>query len=305
MLDKFNRPLTAIRISITQRCNLDCIYCHHEGENARNLKEMIVDEIIKVVRISTQFGITKVKYTGGEPLLRNDLIEIIQKTRNIPKISDISVVTNGILLEKYAKKLCNAGLDRINVSLDTLCPETYANITKHSGKLIDQVEKGIIEALNCGIAPIKLNMVLLKGVNEAEIEDLIAFTKNRNLILQLIELVPLSNSELFNTYHVNLTEIEENLKTQIISTKIRDMQNRKKYFLENGAEIEMVKPFHNSKFCANCHRIRITSTGMIKPCLMRNDNLIDILTPIRKGVPDEKLYKLFQHAIDLREPYCK
>ena len=305
VLDKFNRPLTAIRISITQRCNLDCIYCHHEGENARNLKEMTVDEIIKVVQISTRIGITKVKYTGGEPLLRSDVIEIIQKTRNIPEINDISVVTNGILLEKYAKKLCNAGLDRINVSLDTLCPETYAKITKHSGRLIDQVEKGIIEALNCGIAPIKLNMVLLKSINEAEIEDLIAFTKNRSLILQLIELVPLSNSGLFNTYYVNLTEIEENLKTQIISTKIRDMQNRKKYFLENGAEIEMVKPFHNSKFCANCHRIRITSTGMIKPCLMRNDNLIDILTPIRKGVPDEELYKLFQHAIDLREPYCK
>lgn len=305
VLDKFNRPLTAIRISITQRCNLNCIYCHREGESENNQREMTVDEIIEIVRLSNEFGITKVKYTGGEPLLREDLPEIIHETNKIPSIEDVSVVTNGILLEKYAKKLCSGGLNRINVSLDTLDPQKYAKITGQNSSLIDQVKKGILEALKCGIAPIKLNMVLLKGVNRTEVPELITFAKENSLILQLIELVPMDSLSVFEQYHMDLDDIEEYLEVQIKNTKIRDMQNRKKYYLKNGAEIEIVKPFHNSKFCANCHRIRITSTGMIKPCLMRNDNLIDILTPIQNGRSNKELYKLFQQAIERREPFCK
>ncbi|MDD1777367.1 MAG: radical SAM protein, partial [Candidatus Helarchaeota archaeon] len=149
--DKYNRPVTSIRISITQRCNLDCIYCHREGQGAESEREMTVDEIIRILNLSTRFGINKVKYTGGEPLLREDLPEIIQESHKITDIKDISIVSNGILLEKYAQKLSKAGLDRINVTLDTLDPQLYADITNHEGSLVDQVQNGIKAALNAGI----------------------------------------------------------------------------------------------------------------------------------------------------------
>jgi len=303
--DKYNRPVTSIRISITQRCNLNCIYCHREGQGAESDREMTVDEIIRILNLSTGFGIKKVKYTGGEPLLREDLPEILQESRKITDIKDISIVTNGILLEKYAQNLSKAGLDRINVTLDTLDSQLYADITKHEGSLVDQVQTGIKAALNAGIKVIKVNMVLLKNINTHEISDLISFCKTYNLILQLIELVPTSNLDVFKKYHVDMNEIEAYLIPRTKSIKTRKTQNRKKYFLSDGVEVEVVNPFHNSKFCANCHRLRITSSGMIKPCLMRNDNLVDILTPLRNGASDEELAKLFQRAIDAREPYCK
>jgi len=305
VVDKYNRPLTAIRISITQRCNLDCIYCHREGQDQIMNGEMTLDEIIKILELSTYFGIKKVKYTGGEPLLREDLPEIIQESRKISGIQDISVVTNGILLEKYAQKLSSAGLDRINVTLDTLDPQIYAEITNNEGSLIDQVKVGIIEAINCGIKLIKVNMVLLKDMNTGELTNLIAFCKEHDLILQLIELIPTNNLDFFEKYHVDMNEIEAYLAPKTKLIKIRKMQNRKKYFLKDGIEVEIVNPFHNSKFCANCHRIRITSSGMIKPCLMQNNNLVDILTPLRNGASDDELLKQFQYAVDLREPYCK
>jgi len=303
--DKYNRPLTAIRISITQRCNLNCIYCHREGQDSKYEREMTVDEIIRILNLSTRFGIKKVKYTGGEPLLREDISEIIKESRKITDIKDISIVTNGILLEKYAQKLSMAGLDRINVSLDTLDPQLYADITNHEGSLVVQVQNGIKSALNAGIKLIKVNMVLLKDVNTSEISDLIDFCKTHHLILQLIELVPTNDFDLFKKYHVDMNEIEAYLTPRTKSIKTRKTQNRKKYFLREGVEVEIVNPFHNSKFCANCHRIRITSSGMIKPCLMQNNNLVDVLTPLRNGASDAELAELFQHAIDLREPYCK
>lgn len=303
--DKYNRPLTAIRISITQRCNLNCIYCHREGQDQVYDREMTVDEIIKILELSTHFGIKKVKYTGGEPLLREDLPEIIQESRKIAAIKDISIVTNGILLEKYAQKLSSVGLDRINVTLDTLDPQIYAKITNYEDSLIDQVINGIMTALEYGINLIKVNMVLLKDMNTAELSDLIAFCKEHNLILQLIELIPTNDLNFFEKYHVDMTEIEAYLIPRSKSIKTRKMQNRKKYFLKDGVEVEIVNPFHNSKFCSNCHRIRITSSGMIKPCLMQNNNLVDILTPLRNGASNEELTKLFQFAVDLREPYCK
>ncbi len=305
VIDNYNRPLTAIRISVTQRCNLNCIYCHREGEDSPSNGEMTLEEIIRILELATHFGIKKVKYTGGEPLLREDLSEIIHESRKISQIQDISLVTNGVLLEKFAGKLKSAGLDRINVTLDTLDPQIYASITNNEGLLVDRVKNGIMEALKCGIKLVKVNMVLLKDVNISEISDLIRFCKAHNLILQLIELIPAHDTAFFEKYHVDMNEIEAYLTPRTESIKIRKMQNRHKYFLQEGVEVEIVNPFHNSEFCANCHRIRITSSGKIKPCLLRNDNLVDILTPLRKGASERELERLFQQAIDLREPYCK
>ncbi|MFX0139558.1 MAG: GTP 3',8-cyclase MoaA, partial [Candidatus Hodarchaeota archaeon] len=148
-----------------------------------------------------------------------------------------------------------------------------------------------------------LNMVMLKGLNDNEIDKMIELSSNLGAVLQLIELVPYRKREGFLKFHVDLSIIEEEIKKRAVKTKIRELQKRIIYYLENGATIEFVKPYHNPAFCANCHRIRLTSSGLLKPCLRTNLNLINILGPLRKGRSDTELEKLFNKAIELRKPY--
>jgi len=303
--DKFGRIVDNIRISITQRCNLNCIYCHKEGENDKlsyKKTEMTPEEIYTIVKVAASLCINKVKITGGEPLIRNDIIDIVSKISQIPTVKEISLTTNGVLLKKYALQLKKAGLKRVNISIDSLIPERYKQITQ-GGKL-KEVMEGLKAALNAKLTPIKINTVVLKNINEDEIfNNLINLSKNPNIILQLIEFVPLSSN--YVKYHASLSNLEE--KLLIISKKVenRALHRRRKFFLYNGGEVEIVKPVHNSEFCSNCRRIRVTSDGKIKPCLMRNDNLIDILTPIRRGKNIEELKAIFMEAIMLREPFYK
>ncbi|NVM03159.1 MAG: GTP 3',8-cyclase MoaA [Candidatus Helarchaeota archaeon] len=307
MTDKYGRYVDDIRISVTKKCNLKCIYCHHEGQWQNNFDEndeMTPDEIYKIVKIGTKFGIKKVKLTGGEPLIREDIYEIIDKISRLNDIEDISLVTNGILLKDSVKKLSESGLKRVNVSLDCLDPSLYKNITKSNNNLIpNDIIEGIKYAIAQGLAPLKLNMVMLKGVNETEIEKMIELSSDLGATLQLIELVPFRKREGFVKFHVDLSNIEDKIKKRAVKTKVRNLQRRMIYFLENGANIEFVKPYHNPEFCANCHRIRITSDGRLKPCLRTNSNLINILGPIREGKSDKELEKIFNKAIEIRKPY--
>ncbi len=305
--DKYGRYVDDIRISVTKKCNLKCIYCHHEGQWQNDFNkndEMTPDEIYKIVEIGTKFGIKKVKLTGGEPLIRNDIYEIISKISKLNEIEDISLVTNGTLLKDSVKKLVESGLKRINVSLDCLEPSIYKNITKSNNNLIpNDIIEGIKLAIAHGLTPLKLNMVVLKGVNDTEIERMIELSSDLGATLQLIELVPYREREGFLKFHVDLSNIEEKIKKSAVKTKIRELQKRMIYFLENGAIIEFVKPYHNPEFCANCHRIRVTSAGRLKPCLRTNTNLINILEPLREGKSDKELEKLFINAIECRKPY--
>lgn len=302
--DPYGRPVTGIRISVTQRCNLNCIYCHREGETRVTswFSEMSPDEIERIVRIAVSLGISKVKITGGEPLIRKDILEIVERVASVRGVKDLSMTTNGVFLEKYADRLSDAGLMRVNVSLDTLDPAKYKMITGHDS--LERVKRGIRKARDAGLYPIKVNMVLLRGINEDEVWRMIEFCREVGAILQLIELVPLGTPN-FDKYHVDLERFEQDLA--MMSEKIvpRKLHHRMKYFLHGGGEVEVVRPFHNSVFCANCTRIRVTSDGKLKPCLMRNDNLVDILTPMRRGASDEELKRLFLKAISLREPFYK
>ncbi|MHA1238481.1 MAG: GTP 3',8-cyclase MoaA [Candidatus Odinarchaeia archaeon] len=301
--DNFGRIVDNIRVSVTQRCNLNCIYCHKEGEN--NVKnshtEMTPEEIAKIISIAVQFDINKVKITGGEPLLRNDIIEIVSQISQIPKIKEVSMTTNGTFLSEYAFDLKKSGLKRVNISLDSLDPVKYRKLT--GGGELEKVLDGINAALDAGLVPIKINVVLLKNINEDEIWNLINLTRNSNIILQVIEFVPLSKN--YYKYHTSLSKLEEELLKRSKRIENRVLHRRAKYFLHPFGEVETVKPVHNSIFCANCKRIRITSDGKIKPCLMRNDNLVDIITPIRRGATEEELKELFLYAIKLREPFYK
>lgn len=299
--DKFKRPVISARISITQRCNLDCIYCHREGIFEDSTEEMTPDEIKRVIGICAKNGVKKVKITGGEPLLRSDVADIVGRISGLG-IEDISMTTNGTLLSEYASQLKESGLKRINVSLDTLKPEVFREITR--GGNLGKVTEGIEAAIDAGLYPVKLNVVAMKGINDGEIKELLDNYSRDGVVLQLIELMDL-NREIFDKYYYSLDDIEKELETNASDIRVRKfMQGRKKYTL-NGSQVEVIRPMHNTDFCAHCTRIRITADGKFKPCLMRSDNFIDFLTPMREGASDEKLEELFKEAVERREPFMK
>lgn len=299
--DSYRRPVSSVRISITQRCNLNCFYCHREGEDYNSHIEMTPEEIQRIVGVVSSFNIRKVKLTGGEPLLRNDILDIVKRIKNIPEISEVSMTTNGTLLNKLANNLKDSGLSRINVSLDTLESETYKLITGING--IKIIVQGIKKAIKVGLLPVKINMVILRGINDSQIWDMIEFSKKNDLILQLIELESALEDEFYKKYHADLFRIENDLEREAEKIIVRRMHHRKKYFLHGGGEVEVVKPMHNTEFCRKCNRIRITSDGRFKPCLFRSDNLIDFLNPMRNKASDETLRELFVKAVKRRKPY--
>ncbi len=300
--DKFERPIISLRISITNRCNVRCFYCHHDGIIPESY-EMTSDEITRVAKIAADIGVQKIRLSGGEPLIRDDIVEIVEKIAAIG-FKDIALTTNGTLLGKYAEQLKAAGLTRVNVSFDTLNPETYRFITKRD--YIKHAKEGIEKASKAGLYPVKVNMVVMKGINHDEIWDMFQFCKENDAILQLIELLKTDNcpdNSFYDEYHFNMDDVEEELSNMADEVKTRHfMQDRKKYFLEGG-EIEVVKPMDNTQFCKNCTRIRITPEGKIKPCLLRNDNLVDLLKPMKQGYSDDELKELFLKAIADREPF--
>ncbi|WML68457.1 MAG: GTP 3',8-cyclase [Methanoregula sp. SKADARSKE-2] len=288
--DAYDRPVTNLRVSLTPQCNLSCIYCHREGEKKTGT-QLSTGEIAEIIRTAVHFGIRSVKFTGGEPLLREDLLDII---RSVPAGVETSITTNGTLLAGLAADLRKAGLRRVNVSVDSLNPETYRRITG-TDKLGDVLE-GIAAALGAGLTPIKLNTVLLKGVNDHEIDEFLAFVRgNRDLVLQLIELMNFNEC----TLHEGIDGLEGELASRSRQIITRRMHHRKKYCLD-GAEVEVVRPLHNTEFCAFCNRLRVTSDGKLKPCLLRTDNHIDI-----RGKSGSELEALFRRAVAEREPYYK
>jgi GTP 3',8-cyclase len=302
IMDKFERPLISLRISITNRCNVKCFYCHHDGIVPKDY-EMTSNEIERIVDVAKEIGIEKIRLSGGEPLIRDDIIEIVTKISSIG-FRDISLTTNGVLLGEKAEDLYNAGLTRVNVSFDTLNPETYHFITKRD--YMDRAKEGIKKAVAAGLNPVKVNMVVMKGINDSEIWDMFKFCNDSGAILQLIELLKTENgqeSEFFDQYHYDMGELEDELGKISNRVKTRKfMQDRKKYFIKGG-EIEIVRPMDNTQFCKNCSRLRITPDGRIKPCLLRNDNLVDLIKPIRNGFSNDELKNVFLKAIENREPY--
>jgi len=265
--------------------------------------EMTAEEIGRFVRVGANLGITDIKLTGGEPLLRDDIADIIMEVAAVPRITDVSITTNGTLLAENAAKLREAGLRRVNVNFLTLNSRTYRNFTDGN---LDDVIKGVEAASHTGLNPIKLNVLLLRGVNDGELDQMLDYARHVKAILQIIELEPVNiSSDYYARYHQSLSKFEASIKGQAVSVELRHyMQNRKIYHLQN-VDVELVRPIENTEFCAHCTRLRLTSDGKLKPCLMRNDNLIDVLTPLRQGADDNRLTEIFKEAINKREPYFK
>jgi cyclic pyranopterin phosphate synthase len=280
LYDNCGRPTLNLRVSLTQRCNLKCPYCHREGQTpSSGAREMTANEVVHLVRIAVSLGITHVKLTGGEPLLREDIVDIVGRLTKIDGLRDLSMTTNGTRLTSFAESLHKVGLKRININIASLNAKTYHKL--NGGNLKDALE-GVIAAVKAGFYPVKLNY----------------------LLLQLLELEPVNTADsYFKRYHYPLNDIEEELKKKAVSIKVRsEMQNRSVYSLPN-LKVEVVRPLENSEFCARCTRLRLTSNGFLKPCLMVLDNLVDVLTPLRNGASDDELKKYFEEAVKRRKPY--
>ena len=302
--DKYERPILSLRITLTNRCNVNCLYCHHDGM-VKSKDEMTADELYTICKVAKKIGVRKIRLSGGEPLLKKDIVETVRKIGSL-EFKDISMTTNGILLEKYAQDLKDAGLNRVNVSLDTLNRETFEFITKKD--YLEDAKKGILKAVEVGLYPVKINMVIMKDINQDEIDDMFEFCKEHGIVLQLIELIESENcdDDKFSAdYHYKLDDIEKELADIADDVHERKfMQGRKKYYIDGG-EIEVVKPVDNSTFCANCSRLRITPDGKIKPCLLRNDNLVELISHVRNGASEEELEEIFINGINKREPFNK
>ena len=286
-----------MRVSITKRCNLDCIYCHNDGQPLEGKEELSVEAMTKICRVFNRLGVKKVKISGGEPLIREDCVEMISSLKGL---DEISMTTNGVFLAEKAQDLKEAGLDRLNISIDTLKGERYSKITRSSPSILLKVEEGLKEAVEADLTPVKINMVLL-GINRDEIGDFVDYIRKNALqdkvVLQLIELIDLNGSF---PNKVNTNEIEGFLTKNAKFIGTRRTQNRRKY-LYKRVEIETVKPVDNTAFCAACSRLRLTADGFLKPCLMRNDNLVKI----KDGSSEEEIERCIKEALRRREPYYK
>lgn len=272
MLDKYGRNIDYIRVSITDRCNLRCIYCMPETGIIKKQHEDILsfEEIHKIVKAAGALGIRKVRYTGGEPLIIKGIIELIHKTSRIQGIEDIAITTNGILLGDMVEDLKRAGLKRVNISLDSLSKEKFKYITR--GGDIDKVFSAIDKCINIGLAPIKINTVLMKGINDDEIKSFIELTRELPISIRFIELMPIgeavklnssmiSSDEIIKSYP-ELNQVEDNEKGVARMYKLKDAKGT----------VGFISPL-SCKFCSNCNRLRLTSNGSIKPCLHSEEEI--------------------------------
>ncbi|MDF2949317.1 MAG: molybdenum cofactor biosynthesis protein [Sedimentibacter sp.] len=266
MLDKKGRNIDYLRVSLTDRCNLRCIYCMPEDGIDKICHEEILrfEEVEKVITACAALGVKKVRFTGGEPLVLKGLDKLIKHTASMPDINDISLTTNGMLLADMADDLKKAGLKRVNISLDTLQSDKFKKITRHGD--INKVFSAIEKCLSLDMVPVKLNVVLMKNVNDDEIGDFIKLTMDSPIQVRFIELMPIGEGQkYFDKCSMKVEEIIERFPELV---PIQDDSRVASVYKMPGAigSIGLISPV-SCKFCSDCNRIRLTSTGTIKPCL--------------------------------------
>ncbi|EMA49477.1 GTP 3',8-cyclase MoaA [Halococcus thailandensis] len=296
LVDGFGREVSGVRVSLTDRCNFDCVYCHNEGlgdtrgpmEPADD--EMSTDDVVRFLEVVREFGVEKVKFTGGEPMLRQDLEEIIRHT---PDGMETSLTTNGTFLPGRAEELRAAGLDRVNVSQDALDREAFAEITESGA--YERVLEGVEAALDAGLDPVKLNMVVFEGTAEFIPEMVDHVGENSGLRLQLIEYMPEIAGH--PEWAIDIARVHDWLDERADRVEHREMHDRRRYWV-NGGMVEIVDPVENETFCANCHRVRVTHEGYLKGCLNRNDDL----RPMGAMSKDE-IRTTFREVVANRVPY--
>ncbi len=304
--DAFNRPINYLRISVTDRCNLRCVYCMPPGGVAAcaHADVLTYEEIETVVRAAAMLGLSKVRLTGGEPLVRAGFVELVRKLAAVPGIDDVALTTNGILLAAQARELAAAGLRRVNVSLDTLRPERFAKLTRADA--LPRVLEGIAAAQAAGLAPVKINTVVVRGLNDDEVADIARTTIEREWHVRFIELMPLGESaEWADQGYVPTAEIRAAVETLGPLAPAGQAApaagaGPARYFRLPGARgtVGFISPV-SEHFCFHCNRLRLTADGRLRPCLLREDE-IDLRTALRAGAGIAAVADLIAQAVRLK-----
>jgi cyclic pyranopterin phosphate synthase len=299
LVDDYNRHLDYLRVSITDRCNLRCIYCFPKGMIPKvNHDEVLrYEEILRIVTLGTRLGITKVRITGGEPLIRKGVYRFLEALNQIEGIRDLSLTTNGVFLKANAERIRAAGIQRINISLDTLDRSKYKQITGYD--LFDQVWEGIETAQALGFDPIKINIVALKGFNEDEFADFARLTFTKPFHIRFIEYMPIGNPYLHVDQHILAPQIEKQVrqiaKLVPLSKATNDGPAQRFRFEGSQGEIGFIRPI-SQHFCETCNRLRLTANGQLRPCLL-SDHQEDLKGPLRQGCSDDALAAVFLRAV--------
>ena len=300
LTDKYNRNLNYLRVSVTDRCNLQCMYCVPSRDRIPRLlhKEILrYEEILRIIRLGVRMGITKIRVTGGEPLVRKGACDFLKALGEIEGITDISLTTNGVLLKKNIQALREAGVRRLNISLDTLSREKFEKITGHDH--FQQVWEGIQEAHEAGFSPIKINTVAMKGINDDELSDIARLSLKYPFHMRFIEYMPIGDAHLDDGKSLLAPEIMERLShvgelLPVASGKNDGPAERYKFKNAPG-EIGFIRPLSHH-FCHRCNRLRLTASGSLRPCLL-SDRQEDLKAVIRKGYTDDVLIETILKAV--------
>lgn len=289
MIDNYGRKIDYLRLSVTEQCNLRCRYCMPEEVEQGNKEELLTkEEMVMAVKVASSLGISKVRITGGEPLVRNDIVSLCEQIASIEEIKEVCLTTNGVLLSELAVPLVKAGVNRINISLDTLHPKKYEYMTKRNRQ--EQALQGLKSALLAGFEQVKVNVVLIRGFNEDEIVDLANLTKKYPIDVRFIEWMPMyENKELKNESFLPCESVLFYLPEAIPIKQQTGVA--KLYRLPNAkGNIGLISPISNH-FCASCNRLRLTADGKLKPCLHSSQEFSI------KGKDDIGMLQQFQKAI--------
>jgi cyclic pyranopterin phosphate synthase len=300
LIDKYNRHLNYLRISITDRCNLQCSYCVPREliPKLSHTEILTYEEILRVVRIATQLGVSKVRVTGGEPLVRKGVYHFLKQLVATEGLKDVSLTTNGVLLADNLEKIQAAGISRINISLDTLSPTKYRNITGFDE--FDRVWQGIEKAHKMGFHPIKLNVVALKGINDNELVEMARLSFRYPFHVRFIEYMPIGQSD-FNPGSLLLApEIKSRISTIEQLIPVQGAANdgpAQRYKFEHAiGEVGFI-PAMSQHFCNKCNRLRLTASGQLRPCLL-SDHQENLKAVLRQECSDQELAKIFFAAVE-------
>lgn len=301
LVDRFSRRIDYVRVSVTDQCDLRCSYCLPKGFKDFEVPEhwLTQEELVRVVRAFAALGVQRIRLTGGEPLLRKDLVPLVQQLTTIDGIEDLSLSTNGVRLARVAEQLATAGVSRINVSLDSLDAATYKQLTQ--GKL-DKVLACLAAAKKAGLAPIKVNMVLMAGVNDHEVEAMVAFCAEQGYTLRMIETMPMGQpGQEASQRYVDLQEIKARLakRFDLIPTMLPGGGPARYWQVaETQTSIGFITPI-SQHFCETCNRVRLAVDGRLHMCLGQ-DHSYDLRAVLRQGVSDQELQAHILQAIELK-----
>jgi cyclic pyranopterin phosphate synthase len=299
LIDPYNRHLNYLRISITDRCNLKCIYCvpRHLIPRLSHDEILTYEEILRLVRIGVRLGISKIRVTGGEPLVRKGVYGFLTDLSGLDGLVDLSLTTNGVTLKDNLNKIKTAGIKRINISLDTLNPKKFERITGFD--LFDQVWQGIEMALSLGFHPIKLNIVALNGINDDELADMAHLSFDYPLHIRFIEYMPIGESQIGNAPLLLAPEIKKRIsvlgKLIPVAKTMNDGPAQRYHFEGAAGEIGFIHALSHH-FCDRCNRLRLTARGQLRPCLL-SDHHEDVRGIMRSGGTDEQLAEVFFRAV--------